>query len=149
VPTVLVLAHALYRRVGRYLAFTFSTRVPLRFVVSFSKVRKMKTNFLNPVTASSLITIFWVIHYRYIEKHAKMGLFTNKCGFKIQYFSALQRQVVANTEAVTWSNILLLFPLFLKAICHKSQVHLLLLQFHFRPTLLESIVKCSCRIVIK
>jgi hypothetical protein len=46
------------------LFFTFSTKVPLRFVIYLPKVPKIaKKKFFYPVTASSLVTTFWVMHY--------------------------------------------------------------------------------------
>jgi hypothetical protein len=49
--------------------FTFSTKVPLRFVIYLRKVPKIaKKKFFDPVTASSLITTFWVMHYIRVKK---------------------------------------------------------------------------------
>jgi hypothetical protein len=43
---------------------TFSTQVPLTFVTCLPKVAKIATKqFLDPVTSSSLVTTFWVMHY--------------------------------------------------------------------------------------
>jgi hypothetical protein len=42
--------------------FTFSSSVPLRIVVSLSKVRKISKDLLDPVTASSVVPTFCVIH---------------------------------------------------------------------------------------
>jgi hypothetical protein len=55
----------LYNRVGWFwTCFTFSTKVPLRFLTYISKVPKIaKQNFFDPLTASSLATTFWVMHY--------------------------------------------------------------------------------------
>jgi hypothetical protein len=43
---------------------TFSTKVPLRFVAYLPKVPKIsKKKLFDPVTASSLVMTFWVMHY--------------------------------------------------------------------------------------
>jgi hypothetical protein len=55
---------------------TFLTKGPLRFVTYLSKVPKIaKKNFFDLVTASSLVTTFWVMHYLYIsEKVQNLGV---------------------------------------------------------------------------
>jgi hypothetical protein len=43
---------------------TFSRKVPLRFVTNLPKVAKIaKKILLDPVSASSLVTTFWIMHY--------------------------------------------------------------------------------------
>jgi hypothetical protein len=53
--------------------FTFSTKVPLRFVTYLPKVRKIEKNFFfDPVTASSLVKTFWVtIWTSWVSKDAE------------------------------------------------------------------------------
>jgi hypothetical protein len=49
-----------------WLFFTFLTKVPLRFVTYLPKVPRIAKKILfDPVTASSLVTTFWVMHYTY------------------------------------------------------------------------------------
>jgi hypothetical protein len=44
--------------------FTFSTKVPLRFGTYLKKsTENSNKNVFDPVTASSLVTTFWVMHY--------------------------------------------------------------------------------------
>jgi hypothetical protein len=52
-------------RVGRFWTFfTFSTKVPLGFVTYLPKIPKIaKKNLFDPVTSSSLLMTFWVMHY--------------------------------------------------------------------------------------
>jgi hypothetical protein len=52
------------------LFFTFSTKVgtPEIYYIS-SKSTENSKNFFDPVNASSLVTTFWVMHYRYIRVH--------------------------------------------------------------------------------
>jgi hypothetical protein len=56
--------NVLYTRVGWFWTFfTFSTKVPLRFVAYLPKVPKIAKKCFDPVTSSSLVTTFWVMHY--------------------------------------------------------------------------------------
>jgi hypothetical protein len=64
-------------RVGWFWTFfTFSTKAPLRFVTCLPKVPKIaKKKVSHPVTASSLVTTFWVMHYIRVQHfYSQYGL---------------------------------------------------------------------------
>jgi hypothetical protein len=102
-------------RVGWFWTFfKFSTKVPLRFVTYLPKVPKIAKKNLDPVTASSLVMTFWVMHYIY--KGSKF--FFSQFGLQKKKLSRKKNVFSTQGAPCVQMKIFILEYLFLGAFCH-------------------------------